>query len=324
LTMSITRRAGIGGALSLLAAPGARANTYPSQQVRLVVGFPPGGGTDALARAILERFREKLGGPVIVDNKPGAGSNLAHEYVAKLGGDGHTLLISSNAQALFPLLIAKLNYDPDKDFAPVGFIARQDSVLVGSANAPWPDAKAIVTAAKADPGKVQFGTAGLTTPMHLAGEQFGLLNGVKLTHVPFRGTGPLVTDLLGGHVQLGVSSLTSVQPHFAGGKIKAYALAAEKRSELSPEIPTFRELGLGPVEGTIVYTLVVPAATSADIVRKINSALNETVRAPDMSEDLRKRGFVAMGGTPEELGEWLKKQRPLWGPVLQAAGIKPE
>src|SRR5262249_35797649 len=152
-------------------------------------------------------------------------------------------------------------------------IARQDSVLVGSANAPWPDAKAIVAAAKADPGKVQFGTAGLTTPMHLAGEQLGLLNGVKLTHVPFRGTGPLVTDLLGGHVQLGVSSLTSVEPHFASGKIRPYALAAEKRSELSPDIPTFRELGLGPVEGTIVYTLIVPAATSPEIVQKINRAL---------------------------------------------------
>ncbi|MBV9835752.1 MAG: tripartite tricarboxylate transporter substrate binding protein [Alphaproteobacteria bacterium] len=322
----ISRRAALVGGAALMSGgvSAARANNYPSQQVRLVVGFPPGGGTDALARAILERFREKLGGSVIVDNKPGAGSNLAHEYVAKLGSDGHTLLVSSNAQTLFPLLIARMNYDPDKDFAPIGFIARQDSVLVGSASAPWPDAKAIVAAARADPGKVQFGTAGLTTPMHLAGEQFGLLNGVKLTHVPFRGTGPLVTDLLGGHVQLGVASLTSVEPHFASGKIKPYALAAERRSELSPQIPTFAELGLGPVEGTIVYTLIVPAATPPDIVQKISHALNETVRAPDMVEDLRKRGFVAMGGTPEELDAWLKKQRPLWGPVLQAAGIKPE
>jgi tripartite-type tricarboxylate transporter receptor subunit TctC len=160
--------------------------------------------------------------------------------------------------------------------------------------------------------------------MHLAGEQFGLLNDLKLTHVPFRGTGPMVTDLLGGHLELGVSSLTSVQQYFADGRIRPYAVAAAQRSAIVPDVPTFRELGAGDVEGTIVYTLLVPAATPPAIVRRLNEALNAAVATPEMREELGRRGFVAMGGTPGELATWLAQQPAIWGPVLQAAGIKPE
>ena len=286
--------------------------------------FPPGGGTDALARAIQEPMQKVLGGTVIIDNKGGGGGNIAHEFVAKQPADGHWMVVGANNLPLYPYIVARLGYDAKTAFAPIGFIAKQESVLVGSADAPWADLKAIMAAAKASPGQVQYGTAGLTTPMHLSTEQFAMLNGFKLTHVPFRGTGPLVTDLLGGHVKLGMSSITSVAPQIAAGKLKAYAMASPERSSVAPEIPTFKELGAGEVDGTIVYTLLAPTGTPPAVIAKLNQALNSAVSTPEGKEDLRKRGFVAMGGTPQQLADWLKVQEAIWVPVLNAAGIKPE
>ena len=302
---------------------GARAQTLPSQPVKMVVPFPPGGGTDALARAVQEPMQKALGQTVLIDNKGGAGGALAHEYVSKQPADGHTVLVSSNNQMLYPLLVAKLTFEPAA-FVPVGFIAKQESVFVGSADAPWAGLAAITEAARKAPGDVQYGTAGVSTPMHLSTERYAVLNKIKLTHVPFRGTGPLVTDLLGGHIKLGMSSLTSVAPHIAAGKLKAYALAAPERAASSPDIKTFKEMGAGDVDGTIVYTLIAPPGTPPAAIAKLNAALNAGVSTPEMREELRKRGFVAMGGTPQDLAKWLTVQAGLWGPVLQAAGIKPE
>ncbi len=299
------------------------AQTFPAQPIHVVVPFPPGGGTDALARAIQEPFQKAIGQTVVIDNRGGAGGALAHELVAKAPSDGYTVLFSSNNQMLFPYLIARLNFDPAA-FVPIGFVAKQESVFVGSADAPWKDLAAITEAARARPGDVQYGTAGVSTPMHLSTERYALLNKIKLTHVPFRGTGPLVTDLLGGHVKLGMSSVTSVAQHLQSGKLKAYGMAAPERAAQAPDVPTFKELGFGDVDGTIVYTLIAPPGTPSALVAKLNAALNAAVATPEMREDLRKRGFVAMGGTPEDLGKWTAVQAPIWGPVLQAAGVKPE
>jgi len=314
--------ASLGAALASVVT-GAAAQNYPSQPIHMIVPFPPGGGTDALARAIQEPFQKAIGQTVIIDNRGGAGGALAHEIVAKAAPDGYTVLVSSNNQMLLPYLIARLTFDPGT-FVPVGFVAKQESVFVGSADAPWKDLKAITEAARDKPGDVQYGTAGISTPMHLSTERYAILNKIKLTHVPFRGTGPLVTDLLGGHVKLGMSSLTSVSQYLSNGKLKAYGMASPERAPSAPNIPTFKELGFGDVDGTIVYTLIAPPGTPPAIVAKLNAALNASVATPDMREDLRKRGFVAMGGTPEELGKWTAMQAPLWGPVLQAAGVKPE
>ena len=319
-----SRRSIILGSLAAAAAGGtaARAEAFPSQPVKVVVPFPPGGGTDALARAIQEPMQKALGQPVIIDNKGGAGGALAHEFVAKQP-DGHTVLVSSNNQMLYPFLVAKLTFDPAA-FVPVGFIAKQESVFVGSADAPWADLAAITEAARKAPGDVQYGTAGVSTPMHLSTERYALLNKIKLTHVPFRGTGPLVTDLLGSHIKLGMSSLTSVLPHIQSGKLKAYGMAAPERAALALDIKTFKEQGFGDVDGTIVYTLIAPPGTPAAAIAKLNEALNAAVATPEMREELRKRGFVAMGGTSRQLAAWTAEQAPIWGPVLQAAGIKPE
>ena len=304
-------------------APSLRAQSYPSQPVKLVVPFPPGGGTDALARAIQEPMQKVLGQTVIVDNKGGAGGALAHDYLATQPPDGHTVLVSSNNQMLYPYLVAKLTFDPAA-FVPVGFIAKQESVFVGSADAPWPDLAAITEAARKAPGDVQYGTAGVSTPMHLSTERYAILNKIKLTHVPFRGTGPLVTDLLGGHIKLGMASLTSVLQQMQSGKLKAYGMAAPERAQSAPDVKTFKEQGFGDVDGTIVYTLIAPPGTPAAAVAKLNEALNAAVSTPEMKEELRKRGFVAMGGAPKELADWTAVQAGIWGPVLQAAGIKPE
>lgn len=311
--------------LAVLAAgiASAAAQTFPSQPVHLVVPFPPGGGTDALARAIQEPLQKALGQTVIIDNRGGGGGSLGHEIAAKAAPDGYTVLMSSNNQMLLPFLIAHLTFNP-ADFMPVGFVAKQESVFVGSADAPWKDLAAITAAAREAPGDVQYGTAGISTPMHLATERYAILNKIKLTHVPFRGTGPLVTDMLGGHVKLGMSSLTSVAQHLQSGKLKAYGMASPERAQSAPDIKTFKELGFGDVDGTIVYTLIAPPKTAPAIVAKLNAALNASVATPEMRADLRNRGFVAMGGTPEELGKWTVEQAPVWGPVLQAAGVKPE
>ena len=311
------------GAALAVGATGASAQNYPSQPVHMVVPFPPGGGTDALARAIQDTFQKAIGQTVIIDNRGGGGGSLGHEIVAKAQPDGYTVLVSSNNQMLLPYLIAHLNFDPAA-FVPIGFIAKQESVFVGSADAPWKDLKAITEAARKTPGDVQYGTAGISTPMHLATERYAMLNDIKLTHVPFRGTGPLVTDMLGGHVKLGMSSLTSVAQHIQNGKLKAYGMASPERAKAAPDVPTFKELGMGDVDGTIVYTLIAPPGTPAPIVAKLNAALNASVATPAQREDLRGRGFVAMGGTPEELAKWTAVQAPLWAPVLQAAGVKPE
>lgn len=318
-----TRRNLLLASLAASLAGGARAQAFPSQPVKIVVPFPPGGGTDALARAIQEPMQKALGQPVIIDNKGGAGGNLAHEYVAKQPADGHTVLVSGNNQMLYPFMVARLGYDPAA-FVPVGFIGKQESVLVGSADAPWADLKAITEAARATPGDVQYGTAGVSTPMHMSTERYAILNKIKLTHVPFRGTGPLVTDLLGGHIKLGMSSVTSVAPHLASGKLKAYGMAAPERASSEPAIKTFKEQGFGDVDGTIVYTLIAPPGTPAAAIAKLNEALNAAVATPTMREELRQRGFVAMGGTPQQLASWTAEQAPIWGPVLQSAGIKPE
>jgi tripartite-type tricarboxylate transporter receptor subunit TctC len=301
----------------------ASAQNYPSQPIHMVVPFPPGGGTDALARAIQEPFQKAVGQTVIIDNRGGGGGSLGHEIVAKAQPDGYTVLVSSNNQMLLPYLIARLSFDPAA-FVPIGFIAKQESVFVGAADAPWKDLKGITEAARAKPGDVQYGTAGISTPMHLAAERYAILNKIKLTHVPFRGTGPLVTDLLGGHVKLGMSSLTSVSQYFAQGKLKPYGIAAPERAQSAPDIPTFKELGFGEVDGTIVYTLIAPPGTPPAVVAKLNAALNASVATPVMRADLTKRGFVPMGGTPEELGKWTAQQAPIWAPVLQSAGVKPE
>ena len=323
--MSVHRRVFVASLGAIVAAgSAARAQAFPAQPVHIVVPVPPGGGTDALVRAIQEPMQKALGGTIIVDNKGGGGGNIAHEFVAKQPADGHWMVVSANNLPLYPYIVARLGYDPKTAFVPIGFIAKQDSVLVGSADAPWADLKAIIAAAKAVPGSVQYGTAGLTTPMHLSTEQFAMLNGLKLTHVPFRGTGPLVTDLLGGHIKLGMSSVTSVAPQIAAGKLKPYAMASLERSSAAPNIPTFKELGAGDVDGTIVYALLAPAGTPPAVVAKLNKALNDAVSTPEGKDDLKKRGFVAMGGTPQQLGDWLKIQAPIWVPVLQAAGIKPE
>src|ERR1700742_1875949 len=301
----------------------ASAQSFPTQPIHLVVPFPPGGGTDALARAIQEPFQKALGQTVVIDNRGGGGGTLGAKTVANAEPDGYTIGMSSNNQMLLPYLIAHLSFDP-ASFVPIGFVAKQESVFVGSADAPWKDLAAITEAARAKPGDVQYGTGGVSTPMHLSTERYALLTKIKLTHVPFRGTGPLVTDLMGGHVKLGMSSLTSVAQHLQSGKLKAYGMASPERAQSAPDIPTFKELGFGDVDGTIVYTLIATPGTPAPIIAKLNEALNAAVATPPMREDLLQRGFVAMGGTPQELAKWTTEQAPVWHPVLQAAGIKPE
>src|SRR5471032_3427583 len=243
----------------------AAAQNFPSQPIHMVVPFPPGGGTDALARAIRDPLQKALGQTVIIDNRGGGGGSIGHEIVAKAAPDGYTILMSSNNQMLLPYLIAHLSFDP-ASFVPIGFVAKQESIFVGAADAPWKDLAEITEAARKAPGDVQYGTAGVSTPMHLSTERYAIMNKIRLTHVPFRGTGPLVTDLLGGHVKLGMPSLTSVAQYLANGKLKAYGMAAPERAQSVPDVKTFKEQGLGDVDGTIVHTMIATPGTPQPII----------------------------------------------------------
>ena len=266
---------------------GARAQSFPSQPVKVVVPFPPGGGTDALARAIQEPMQKALGQTVIIDNKGGAGGNLAHEYVAKQPPDGHTVLVSSNNQMLYPFLVAQLGYDPAA-FVPIGFIAKQESVFVGSADAPWADLAAITEAARKAPGDVQYGTAGVSTPMHLSTERYAILNKIKLTHVPFRGTGPLVTDLLGGHIKLGMSSLTSVAPASRQRQAQGLRHGGARARGGGAGHQDLQGTGGGRRRRHHRLHADCAARHAARAVAKLNKALNAAVSTPEMREDLQQ------------------------------------
>ena len=301
----------------------APAASWPSKPIRWVVPFPPGGAMDAIARTLGEKAGKTLGQPFVIENKPGAGGNIGADFVAKQPGDGYTLMITSIGMATNKPLYGKLSYDPIKDFAPVSLLAVVPNVLV--TNATQPDvktAKDVIAAARKAPGKLTYASAGNGTSIHLAGEVFTSLAQVDMLHVPYKGSGPAVSDLLGGQVNYMFDSITSARPHIESGKLRALGVTTAKRSKTLPNVPTLAEAGLPGYEVSPWFAVFMPAATPKDIVAKVNSALLEAMKDPDVVKRFETIGAEPVGSTPEEMAQHLARESERWTKLIQERGIK--
>jgi tripartite-type tricarboxylate transporter receptor subunit TctC len=307
-----------------LVAFGAAGQSYPSKPVRMIVPFPPGGPTDITGRTIGEKLQQRLGQPVIVENRPGAGSIIGTDAAAKSPADGYTLLLGSNSIALQPLLQAKLPYDPQKDLTPVILAVRIPNVLVVHPSVPANTVAEFIALAKAKPGTINYASVGNATGPHLFGELFRSLTGVNIVHVPYKGTAPAVNDLLGGQVQALFDSLATALPNIRAGKLRALGVTSAQRSRSAPDIPTLAESGAPGYEATGWFGVLVPAGTPAEIVTRLNSEIGAILKMPDVEERFLKFGAEGGGGSPADFTRFIRSEQDKWGKIIREAGIKAE
>ena len=299
------------------------ATDWPNKPIRWVVPFPPGGAMDAIARTLGEKAGKTLGQPFVIENRPGAGGNIGADYVAKQPGDGYTMMITSIGMATNKPLYSKLNYDPVKDFAPVSLLAVVPNVLV--TNATQPDVKNIkdvIAAARKSPGKLTYASAGNGTSIHLAGEVFTSLAQVDMLHIPYKGSGPAVSDLLGGQVNYMFDSITSARPHIQSGKLRALGVTTAKRSSALPDVPTLAEAGVPGYEVSPWFAVFMPASTPKAIVGKLNKALLDAMKDPEVAKRFETIGAEPVGSTPDELAKHLALESERWTKLITERGIK--
>jgi tripartite-type tricarboxylate transporter receptor subunit TctC len=317
----LTRRALALAALSLAAAGAAHAQAWPSKPVTLVVPFPPGGTTDVLARALAEKLTTSLGQTVIVESKPGAGATLGADFVAKSKPDGYTLLMGAVHHTIAPSVFKKLPYDLQKDFAPITTVALVPNVLTVSAANPAKTAADLVAQAKAAPGKLNYGSNGNGTAQHLIGTQFEAVNGIEIAHIPYKGSGPLVTDLIGGQVTMSFDTVTPVLPHIKAGKLKALAVTTGKRSSALPDVPTLAEAGVKGIDTGTWFGLLAPAATPKDIVTRLNTEVVKLLALPEFRKQLEAIGAEPVGNTPEQMAAQIKSDGEKFARLVKDAKV---
>lgn len=328
MTLScFTPRAGLFGALATLvfgvAGSAIAQQTFPAQKpITLVVPFASGGGNDILARVIAPKMGQVLGQQVIIDNKPGAGGNLGADFVAHAPADGYTLVIASSQVTINPSLGMKVPFRIERDFEPVGLIASVPIILVANNDQPYKTLKDFIQYSRSNPGKLSYSSPGNGTPQHLAGEVFAKLNKTEMLHIPYRGSAPSITDLIGGQVQVSFATFASAIQHVQAGKLRALGIAGQKRSALLPDLPTFTEAGMTSYDVGLWYSLLAPAKTPRIIVNKVNSALVAALRSPDVVEQLTKQGFETQAATPDELKAYIAKELARWKRTINDNGIK--
>nr|WP_246525960.1 tripartite tricarboxylate transporter substrate binding protein [Polynucleobacter paneuropaeus] len=301
----------------------ASAQEWPAKPIKWIVPFPPGGAMDVIARALADSSSKTLGQTIFVENKPGAGGNIGAELVARAEPDGYTMMITSIGMATNKFLYPKLAYDPVKDFAPVSLIAVVPNVLV--TNATQPNVKTVrdvIANAKADPGRLTYASAGNGTSIHLAGEVFTSLAKIDMQHIPYKGSGPAVTDLLGGQVSYMFDSITSAKPHILSGKLRPIGLTTIKRSKSLPGIPTIAESGLPGYDVTPWFAVFVPANTPKPIITRLNAAIITSMNTQVIKDKFESIGAEPIGSSPEELGVYLNKEIDRWGKVIFTKNIK--
>jgi tripartite-type tricarboxylate transporter receptor subunit TctC len=307
-------------------APGmahAQAADYPNRPIRLVVPFSPGGSSDAVSRLLSQKLSAQLGQQVVVDSRPGAGGNLGADIVAKSKPDGYTLLFAAGSFAVNVSLYEKLPYDPLKDFEPVAHVCRVNGILVTHPSVKAASVQELVALAKAQPGALNYASAGSGTILHLAGELFKTQAGVNLTHVPYKGSGPALSDLIGGQVQVMFANVPGTLQHVKAGKLRVLAATGDRRASALPEVPTIAESGLPGFQAATWFGILAPAGTPREIVAKLNAEIAKALAAPELVEHLRNEGADVVGGSPEQFRAFLKSEVERWGPVVKAAGIKP-
>lgn len=313
-----------GAAVTTLALPALHAQgAWPSAPVKIVVGFPPGGGTDALARVVSAKLTEMWKQQVIVETKAGAAGVLAAEYLSTQPADGSQLMMAHiNSHALAPSLQPRLRYSVERDFTPICLVGVTPNLLIGNPQLKALTVPAIVAACKAEPGKVSFGSAGPGSAQHLALELFKLQAQVDALHVPYKGSGPLLVDLIGGQIAYAFETMTAATPHVKSGKVVPIAQTRAKRAKGHPNVPTMQELGFAGFEATTWYGLVGPGKLPPAIVQKVNRDVNTVLAMPDVQEKLDTYGAEDGGGTPEKFAEFIRSEIALWGRVVTQGKVK--
>ncbi|SPU49237.1 tripartite tricarboxylate transporter substrate binding protein [Bordetella trematum] len=315
-------RAAIAGC-ALFAATAAQAAGYPERPVKWIVPFPPGGAMDSIARTLGEAMGRQMQTSFVVENRPGAGGNIGASSVARSAPDGYTIMIAANGMAVNPALYPGLNYDPQKDFAPISLLAVVPNVLV--TNAERNDATSVqevIARARAKPGEYTYASAGVGTSIHLAGELFTAMAPVDMLHVPYKGSGPAIADLLGGQVDYMFDSITSAGPHIQAGKLRALAVTTAKRSQALPDVPTVAEAGVPDYELMPWFGAFAPAGTPPERVQALNQAMRQALADPKVQQTLSSIGAEAIGSSPQALQEHLAKETALWAELIPARGIK--
>jgi tripartite-type tricarboxylate transporter receptor subunit TctC len=301
------------------------ADTYPSRPIRLVVPYPPGGGTDIVGRVLGEKLSASLGQPIIVDNRGGAGGILGTEIVAKAVPDGYTLLLVPTSHVINPSIYAKLPYDTAKDFAPITMVASAPILMAVNPRVPAETVRGFVEAAKASPKAIgNYGSAGVGTVFHLTGQLFNQLSGLSLQHVPYRGGGPTVTALLAGEIPLAFETMLSLQPHVRAGSLRALAITSPRRSTTMPEIPTTADAGFPELVAENSYALFAPAKTPVPILTRLQDAAVAALALPDVRDRLREQGAEVVGNSSAELAAYVAAEIPKWAALARQAGVKPE
>jgi len=297
---------------------------YPSKPVRLILPFPPGGGTDLLGRLIADRLSAALGQPVVTENRGGAGGNVGAEAAARSAPDGYTIVLVAPSIAISPTLYSKLNYDPIKDFAPIALVAQVPNVMVTHPSVPATTLAEFIAYARANPGKLNFGSGGLGTSNHLAGELFNLRTGAALTHVPYKGVNLAMNGVLAGEVHLVFIGVPVPAPHIKAGKLRGLAVLGRERSPLIPDVPTAAEAGLADFDVTTWYGVLAPAGTPRPIIQRLNGELTKMMQAPEIKERLAGMGTDPLTSTPEEFGAYIKREMARWGDVIRKAHLHAE
>ena len=299
--------------------------TYPTRAIRLVVPFTPGGSTDILARAIGQKLTEAWGQPVVIDNVPGAGGSIGADKVAKSTADGYTLLMGHiGTLAVNPSLHPALPYDPVKSFAPVAWVARVPNVLVVNPAVKAQSIKELIALAKARPGQLNYGSGGNGSAANLATEYFKLQTGTSLLHIPYRGTAPAVTDLMGGQIQVLFTGAPAVLSQIRNGQLRALAVSSPQRLEALPLLPTMSESGYPGFEADQWYGIVAPAGTPREVVLKLNSQINQSLASNDLKTRLSSEGAIAAAHTPEAFGQYIVREIARWKPVIQSGRVRAE
>jgi tripartite-type tricarboxylate transporter receptor subunit TctC len=312
-------------AAALCAATPSFAQSFPEKPIRFVVGFTPGGPSDILARALGQKLGERWSQQVVIENRPGAGGNVAAEAVAKSAPDGYTWLLGNNSiLATNQSLYRSLGYDPVKDFAPVSLVAVQPNILVVNPQVPARSVTELITLAKKNPGKLNYASSGSGAAAHLAGELFKTMTGVDMVHVPYKGAQPALTDVIAGQVQLMFATSASVIPFIQAGRLRALAVTTARRSASVPDLPTVAEAGVPGFEAITWHGVVVPAATPAPLVERLNRDIVSALAQPDLRERLAALGAEVRAGTPSEFADYIASEIPKWSKVVRESGARIE
>jgi tripartite-type tricarboxylate transporter receptor subunit TctC len=297
---------------------------YPNKPVKIVVPFPAGGPTDVVTRSLADKLGAALGQPVVVENKPGAGGAIGADFVAKSPADGYTLVMATSSTHSIGPYLAKLPYDPEKDFTPIVWVGNATNILVVNAQLPASNVQELIALAKKDPGKLNYATSGIGTVVHLTSELFASTAGIKLTHVPYKGVQQSIPDLISGQVTMLFDNIMTAQPHIKAGKVKALGISSPKRSPLVPDVPTVAESGLPGFESVTWFGLLGPAGTPRAAVERVNAELNKALQSSEVQARFAQLGFDPAGGTPAEFAATIQRDARKWSKVIKDAGVKPE